>query len=82
MTALRTLVDEVRLQHVVLVAAANYCDLLDKAAVREGRFDYGSKRPIPTWKPGLESALQMWGKYANLMLLVGGYPIFAPYVSV
>jgi transitional endoplasmic reticulum ATPase len=39
-TALLTLIDESRRQRIVLVAATNYLDLLDKAVVREGRFDY------------------------------------------
>lgn len=47
MTALLTLVDEARLQRIVLVAATNYVDLLDKAAIREGRFDFRIEVPYP-----------------------------------
>ncbi len=46
-TALLTLVDEARLQRIVLVAATNYVDLLDKAAIREGRFDFRIEVPYP-----------------------------------
>lgn len=46
-TALLTLIDEARRQRIVLVAATNYLDLLDKAVIREGRFDYRIEVPYP-----------------------------------
>jgi transitional endoplasmic reticulum ATPase len=46
-TALLTLLDEARSQRIVLVAATNYIELLDKAAMREGRFDYRIEVPYP-----------------------------------
>jgi len=46
-TALLTLIDEARRQRIVLVAATNYLGLLDKAVVREGRFDYRIEVPYP-----------------------------------
>ncbi len=46
-TALLTLIDEARRQRIVLVAATNYLDLLDKAVIREGRFDFHIEVPYP-----------------------------------
>lgn len=46
-TAFLTLVDEARNHRVVLVAATNYLDQLDKAGVRDGRFDFRIEVPYP-----------------------------------
>lgn len=46
-TAFLTLVDEARSHRIVLVAATNYLDQLDKAGIRDGRFDYRIEVPYP-----------------------------------
>jgi transitional endoplasmic reticulum ATPase len=45
--ALLTLIEQVRAQRVLLVAATNHRDRLDPAAVREGRFDFKIEVPPP-----------------------------------
>ena len=62
-TALLTVLDEARLQHIVVVAATNYVDLLDKAAIREGRFDYRIEVPYPDMEARVGILTGMLAKY-------------------
>jgi transitional endoplasmic reticulum ATPase len=41
---------KLRNARVVLVAATNYLDLLDRTAIRSGRFDFRNKVPAPDFQ--------------------------------